>query len=265
MKKLQFWIVSLIVIAALSSCKGSEEIRQQLIYFKNLKDSAIKVAEAYEPVIQKGDILSITVSGSILEKEAAQPILESINKGSVSGNGNSGTGSAVAEGYLVNEAGDIIIPFLGAIKVNGLTRIQAGGAIGEKLKKEIAEPIVEVRFMNHKFTVLGGVGRPGPQPITNDRVTIIDAIGGAGDLAINGKRDNIMIIRDNNGKKDIGRINLNDGNIFSSPYYFLKPDDIVYVEMNNLTLPEKQTKTLQYIQLGLAIITSISLLINLFK
>jgi polysaccharide export outer membrane protein len=261
-----FYSVMLGALMWMSSCKTAEKTRQQLLYFKNIKDSALQVATAYEPVIQKGDILSILASGSILEKEAAQPILESINMSAGSGSSTSaGTTATAPTGYLVNEAGDITVPFLGAVPVMGLTRIQAAQLLRDKLKKEITDPIVEVRFLNHKFTVLGEVGRPGPQPIINDRVTIIDAIGGAGDLTINGKRDNIMIIRDNNGKKEIGHLNLNEGNIFSSPYYFIRPDDIVYVEMNKLTIPERQNDTLRYIQLGLAVITSISLLINLFK
>jgi polysaccharide export outer membrane protein len=264
-KNFIFHVTMILLLGWMSSCKTSEKSRQQLIYFKNIKDSALKVASAYEPVIQKGDILSIIASGSVIEKEVAAPVLEAINKtGAYSGNGGTGA-SALLPGYLVNEAGQIIFPFLGAISVSGLTRTQAAEVVKEKLQKEIKDPVVEVRFMNHKYVVLGEVKVPGPQPIINDRVTIIDAIGAAGDLTISGKRENILVIREKEGKKEIGRINLNEGNIFSSPYYFIQPNDIVYVEMNNLSIPEKQTKTLQYIQLGLAVVTSISLLINLFK
>lgn len=266
-KKLIFYSGLLLLLVWASSCKTSEQTRQQLIYFRNVKDSALKVATAYEPLIQKGDILSIMASGSILEKEAATPILEAINKSSAvtSSSGTSNGISAGITGYLVNEAGQIIVPFLGTIPVAGLTRTQAAESVKEKLQKEIKDPVVELRFMNHKFTVLGEVKIPGQQPIINDRVTIVDAIGGAGDLTLNGKRENIMIIRETNGKKEIGRINLNEGNIFSSPYYFIQPDDIIYVELNKFSVPEKQSQTLQYVQLGLAVITSISLLINLFK
>ncbi|MBI1782461.1 MAG: polysaccharide biosynthesis/export family protein [Sphingobacteriales bacterium] len=266
-KKLILYNGLLLLLVWMSGCKTSELTRQQLIYFRNVKDSALKVATAYEPVIQKGDILSIMASGSVLEKEAASPILEAINK-SAAGTSNSSTGNGASSGltgYLVSESGQIIVPFLGAIPVAGLTRTQAAEIVKVKLEKEIKDPVVELRFLNHKFTVLGEVKNPGPQAIVNDRVTIIDAIGSAGDLTLNGKRENIMIIRETDGKKEIGRINLNEGNIFSSPYYFIQPDDIVYVELNKFSIPEKQTKALQYIQLGLAVVTSISLLINLFK
>lgn len=241
-------------------------MRQQLIYFKNVKDSSLKVAEAYVPVIQKGDIISISVSGSILEKEAAATMLEAINKGGSTGSiaGKSSDGS-LANGYLINEAGEIILPFLGKIKLEGLTKVQAAALVEEKLKKEILNPIVDIRFMNYKITILGEVGSPGSISINNEKVTILDAIGSAGDLTLNGKRENIMIIRDNNGTKEIGHLNLNDGNIFSSPYYFLRQNDIVYVEMNKYKIPDRQNKTLTYIQLGLGIATSISLLVNIFK
>lgn len=255
----------LLLLVWMSGCKTSEKTRQQLVYFKNIKDTALKVASAYEPVIQKGDILSIIASGSVIEKEVAAPVLEAINKtGAFSSGGGTGV-SSMLPGYLVNDSGQIVFPFLGAISVNGLTRMQAAEVVKERLQKEIKDPVVEIRFMNHKYIVLGEVKVPGPQPIISDRVTIIDAIGAAGDLTISGRRENILVIRETDGKKEIGRINLNEGNIFSSPYYFIKPNDIVYVEMNNLSIPEKQTKTLQYIQLGLAVVTSISLLINLFK
>lgn len=267
MKQLLYIFLALLSAEWFTSCKGPEELRQQLIYFKNLKDSSLKVAQAYEPLIQQGDIISISVSGNILEKEAALPLLEAINKtSSASGGGTTGAiGISSAEGYLVNEAGSIIVPFLGEIKIGGLTKIQAAAIIQEQLKKEIVNPIVEVRLLNFKVTILGEIGSPGQVKINNDKITILDAIGAAGDLTINGKRDNIMIIRDNNGQKEIGRLNLNDGNIFTSPYYFLKQNDIVYVEMNKLKLPEQQNKSITYFQFGLAVITSISLLINIFK
>lgn len=263
MNTIKYGFIVFLMAGWLSSCKGTEELRQQLIYFKDIKDSALKVAEAYEPVIQKGDIIGVSVSGNILEKEAAFPILEAINKTSYVS--DKSTGGNTSDGYLVNESGSVIVPFIGDIKVAGLTKTQAAAIIREKLTKEIVNPIVDVRLLNYKVTILGEVTIPGPVKINNDKVTILDAIGAAGDLSINGKRDNIMIIRDNNGQKEIGRINLNDGNIFSSPYYFLRQNDIVYVEMNKLKIPEQQNRTFSYVQIGLAIVTSIALLINLFK
>lgn len=262
MKQLLYVFISLLFAGWFTSCKGPEELRQQLIYFKNIKDSSLNVATAYEPIVQKGDLLELSISGSILEKEAAEPIISAINKTSSAGSNKAGSSSA--NGYMVDETGSITIAFLGSLKVEGLTLPQVSGMIKEKLKKDIMEPVVSVRITNHKIVVLGEVHNPGSQNIS-DRVTIIDALGEAGDLTINGKRENIMIIRNDNGKKEIGRLNLNDGNIFTSPYYFLKNDDIVYVEMNKLAVPEKQSKALSYIQLGVAILASVSLVINIFK
>jgi polysaccharide biosynthesis/export protein len=256
---LLFCAVSILFI---TSCKGPEKLRQQLIYFKNIKDSAIAVAKAYEPVIQKGDLLGMAVSGSILEKEAADAIIETVSKGAKS---SASTESTSTDGYLVDGEGNITVPFIGSIHAEGLTKKALAGIIKEKLKKDIVDPIVDVKQLNFKVTLLGEISNPGTLKVNNDKITILEAIGEAGDLKPSGKRDNIMIIRDNNGEKQIGRLNLNDGNIFSSPYYFLKQNDVVYVELNDVNLPEKTNKTLQYIQLGLAVVTSISLLINLFK
>lgn len=268
MNKITYGVLIFLVSGWLVSCKTSEEVRQQLIYFKNLKDSSLKAAEAYEPLIQKGDILGITASGDILEREAAEPILTAINKSvSTTGTGSGSGGGSVSsgDGYLVNETGSITVPFIGVVKAEGLTKLQVAQAIREKLTKEIVNPVVDVRILNFKVTLLGEVKTPGPVQVSNDKLTILDAIGAAGDLTEYGKRENIMILRDNNGQKEIGHLNLNDGNIFSSPYYFLKQNDVVYVELNKFKVPQEQTRTLSYIQLGLAVVTSISLLINLFK
>lgn len=248
-------------ILFITSCASSEKARQQLVYFKNIKDSSFAVAQAYDPVLQKGDILGLTVSGSILKKEASEAILQSINRVKSS----SGTENVSADGYLIDADGNITIPFLGNIRAEGLTKKELAAIIKEKLTKEIVDPIVEIKQLNFKITILGEVGKPGTVRVNNDKITILEAIGEAGDLKVTGKRENILIIRDNNGEKQIGRINLNDGNIFSSPYYFLKQNDVVYVELNGQTLPEANLRVLQYIQLGLAVVTSISLLINIFK
>ncbi|HET9055414.1 MAG TPA: polysaccharide biosynthesis/export family protein [Chitinophagaceae bacterium] len=248
-------------ILLITSCASSEKARQQLVYFKNIKDSSFAVAQAYDPVLQKGDILGLTVSGSILKKEASEAILQSINRVKSS----SGTENVSADGYLIDADGNITIPFLGNIRAEGLTKKELAAIIKEKLTKEIVDPIVEIKQLNFKITILGEVGKPGTVRVNNDKITILEAIGEAGDLKVTGKRENILIIRDNNGEKQIGRINLNDGNIFSSPYYFLKQNDVVYVELNGQTLPEANLRVLQYIQLGLAVVTSISLLINIFK
>lgn len=267
MNKITYGFILVFIIVGHVSCKTSEETRQQLVYFKNLRDSAINIAKSYEGVVQKGDILGLSVSGAILEKEAAASIISAINGNSagLETDNATQTGSTSGGSYYVDESGEIKIPFLGIIKVDSLTRKQIEEKIKEKLKKEITEPVVEIRFLNHKVMVLGEVSKPGTQKLVSDRVSILEAIGNAGDLTVNGRRDNILVIRENNGQKEIGRVNLNDGNIFSSPFYFLKQDDVVYVEVNKLKVPYEQNRSLQYIQLGLAVITSISLLINIFK
>lgn len=263
--KQQISILLIAIMAIMSACKGPELARQQLIYFKNLKDSAVKTLPHYESVVQKGDLLGLFVSGSILEKDAAAPIVEVINSQANTGESKDVTQST-STGYMVDEAGNMNIPFVGTIKAEGLKLVELAEIIKEKLKTNLPEPVVNLRFINHKIIVLGEVTKPGPQQMINDRVTILDAISQAGDLAVSGKRENILIIREKGGVKEVGHVNLNDGNIFTSPYYFLKPDDIVYVEVNKLKIPASQTNSnIQYVQIGLAVLTSISLIINIFK
>ena len=142
-------------------------------------------------------------------------------------------GQGVA-GYLVNFDGTIQFPMLGSIKAAGFTKEQ----LKENLRKSIVDrqllldPIVNIRYLNFRVTVLGEVKNPTVLTIPNEKVSLLEAIGLAGDLTIYGKRENVLIIREENGQKLIKRINLNSNELLSSPYYYLKSDDVVYVEPN---------------------------------
>ena len=138
-------------------------------------------------------------------------------------------------GYLVNDEGMVIFPVLGAVKAAGLTKKQLEEELTDTLtdKKLLVDPIVNVRFLNFRVTVLGEVARPTTINVANEKISILEAIGLAGDLTIFGKRDNVLLIREEGGKKLIRRINLNSENVLTSPYYYLKTNDIIYVEPNS--------------------------------
>src|SRR5205085_4095548 len=125
---------------------------------------------------------------------------------------------------------DIDFPVLGKLEVTGLTTSQLSDTLKSKLDQYLKDPIVNVRLLNYKVTILGEVNRPSSYSVTSERLSVVDAIGMAGDLTIDGKRENVLLIREENGERKFIRLNLNSSTLFESPYYYLKQNDIVYVE-----------------------------------
>ena len=132
--------------------------------------------------------------------------------------------------YLVAPDGNINFPVLGTVHVAGLTRQEIAAKLEDMISKYVDNPLVNVQLLNFKITMMGDVSKPGAYTIKNDRVSIIEAIGLAGDLQLTANRKNILVIRDNNGTKETCRLDITDPAIFASPYFYLKQNDIVYVE-----------------------------------
>lgn len=211
--------ILILTFFACSSCGSTKNV----IYFPDVKDGAIPSNTPFaESVIQKSDILSIIVSSPNPEATAMynQPLE---------------AGSGGSAGYLVNSEGNIQFPALGAVKAEDLTKNQLKDKITNVLtdKKLLLDPIVTIRFLNFRVTVLGEVNHPTVVSVPNEKISLLEALGLAGDLTIYAKRQNVMIIRDDKDKKIIKRVNLNSDEIFTSPYYYLQSNDIVYVEPNN--------------------------------
>jgi polysaccharide export outer membrane protein len=150
---------------------------------------------------------------------------------SVSAN-NQGSGGNNTSGYLVDPDGNIQFPVLGNVKAEGLTKLQLKEKMTASLKdqKLLFDPIVTVRLGNYKVTVLGEVKNPNVIYVPSEKITILEAIGFAGDLTLSAKRDKVVLIREEQGNKTIRRLNLTNNDIFNSPYYYLKSDDVLYVE-----------------------------------
>lgn len=154
-----------------------------------------------------------------------------------SGSGSSGSSSQGLSGYTVDKSGNIDFPVLGAVHVAGMTREEIASYIKEELveKNLVKDPIVTVEFQNLTVSVLGEVASPGRYNIDKDRLSLLDAISMAGDLTINGKRDNVLVQREENGKKVLYKVDLNSGlDLYASPVYYLQQNDIIYVEPNSM-------------------------------
>lgn len=199
-------------------------------YFYNLRDTLLlQTTGVYtEPILRSNDIISIDISSD--NPAASQLFNLSLTETSALTN-TSGT-IPYGPGYLINNEGNIQIPGLGIIKAAGYTRTQLESNITQKLLDRglLKNPIVIVRHLNFKITVLGEVGRPGVVSIPNEKVSILEALGLAGDVTIYGKKDNVLLIRGNGAAI---RINLNDRQLFKSQYYYLEPDDVIYVPPTN--------------------------------
>ncbi|MBL0356353.1 MAG: polysaccharide biosynthesis/export family protein [Chitinophagaceae bacterium] len=204
---------------------------KQVIYFNDYADSSassIKTAKAaFENSIQKNDQLWITVGGSNL---ADLPALNSGNGIGATGGSTALAGGNSALGYLVEADGNIQIPYAGKVKAEGMTRMQLETKLTDLLKDYTKNPIVNVRFLNYSFSVLGEVTRSGRYNMPTERITILDALSMAGDITEMGRRDNIVVIREENGERKVSKLNLLKKDIFNSPFFYLKTNDVVYVE-----------------------------------
>ncbi len=219
-------LIALLCLIAFASCLP----RKRIAYFQE-KDQSVKTDSAfesmkYEPVIQPNDIISIYVTS--LSPEASS----FFNTTAASGNaGDKSVGNLpTAIGYLVDVNGNIEIPLVGQLKVGGLTTAKATDMVKSKLEKFLQNPSVRIYFENYRVTLLGEVARPGVYKVPNEKMTLPEAIGLAGDLTIFGQRNNILVIREEDGKKQFERLDLTNKEIFKSPFYHLHPNDIVYVE-----------------------------------
>ncbi|GGE91638.1 polysaccharide export outer membrane protein [Chishuiella changwenlii] len=218
-KYLKFLILTFVLI--ISSCAKREE----LVYFQGNQPSVTKYEE-FIPKIQSSDMLAISVTAA--DMKATEPF----NQQSIYQMNSGMQNNPYAKVYTVDQNGNINYPLLGQIKVGGFTRVEAENILKEKLSKYIVNPGVNINYTNFRISVIGEVTRPGYFTIPNDRVTILEALGMAGDLTINGVRKNIMVIREQNGVKNTYNVDITSKDILDSPVYYLAQNDVVYVEPN---------------------------------
>jgi len=223
-------IFVILLCSVLVSCKTSEKV----VYLQDVKDGLNLEIPVYQGiVIQPKDILSIVVSSRYPE------LVVSFNKPLVSYQAASTSASSYSSyrilGYLVDTEGNIEYPLLGKLRVTGMTREQISGMIQQKLIEEglVSDAIVTTEVMNFKISVLGEVRSPGMFPLQDDRITILEAIARAGDLTIFGKRDNVLVQREQNGIIHHHRVDLRSSTLTQSPVFYLQQNDVVYISPNN--------------------------------
>lgn len=213
----------LTVSLAVFSCASSKKIK----YLQN-SDVLNEIDASFETRLASDDLLMIYVSGT--DPEAVMPFnLEVLM---VPGASNA-AGQRQQQLYLLDSKGEIDFPVLGKIKLGGLTRTEAVKELTSKLSVYVQDPVVNLRIMNFKVSVFGEVSKPGSFGVTSERITFLEALSKAGDLTIYGKRNNILLIREVDGKRITKRIDLTSADFVKSEFYYLKQNDIIYVEPNN--------------------------------
>jgi polysaccharide export outer membrane protein len=206
------------------------------------------ITQQINATIKPNDIIAINIASvSFLPDERPNQVFL---EGGLAYNEGSATGRNT---YLVDSTGFIDYPRIGRMKMGGLTVPQAKEQLALRLKDYLKQPSVEIRIVNYRITMLGEIGRPGPLQTTNHKLTIVDAIASAGGIPFSGRMDNVLIIRETNGKREFGHVDLNSRNVFNSPYYYLHQNDIVYVEPSRIRRQDAN----EFLRLYLPAITTV--------
>lgn len=208
--------------------------RKKIVYFQGMEraGSQVELNKAQNLKIKPNDLLTITVSAP--EIEAAMPFNLPVTAGGTLVDSELRVaGTPQLQTYLVDSEGDIEFPVLGTIKVTGLNRHELAASLKRQIQEYITNPIVNVRLVNFQVSVIGEVARPGTFDIRDEYLSLPKALGFAGDLTIYGRRDNILVMREENGAKTHAYLDLTDPDVINSPYYYLQQNDVVYIEPNN--------------------------------
>lgn len=229
-KKPSLFVIASVSLMLLVSCSSPKK----LIYFPDLPYKAqLPDLQPSPAVIQPDDILDIKISSPV-NNEAGLRL------------------NAAALNYLVDVEGNVEFPLIGKVHVNGLTIDSARKKIAAAAAVHALKPVVTMRYTNFRFTILGEVKAPQTYTVTNEKVSILEALGYAGDLTQYAQRKEVRIIRDSSGKREVGIVNLNEQTVFTSPYYYLKRNDVIYVQ------PAKQKSNADNLARVSSIIATIS-------
>ena len=227
------WCCAVLLMCA--SCGSTKEV-PTLAYFQNLKDSVGKLPDNvsnYKIKIQPDDELIITITSTLPEATAMYNL--PLGNPSLKGNINASQSPRI-QTHIVDRNGMIQLPVLGEIQAAGLSTKELEAVIKNRVSEHVKDPFVRVEMINFTVNVMGEVRAPQRIVVGKERFSVLDALAAAGDLTEYGKRDNVLVIRTENGKSTYHRLNLTDGSIYASPYFYLQQNDVVYVEPNDIKI-----------------------------
>jgi polysaccharide export outer membrane protein len=181
-------------------------------------------------------------------------------------NGAQNAGNA-GQNFLVNKNGDIMVYKLGQIPAIGKTRQQLADTLASIYSQQglLKNPMVDVRYLNFKVTIIGEVNKPGQYVIPIDKMSVWEAVGLAGDITIYGRRDNVLVVREANGVRQFGKLDLKDPNVFLSPYYYLQQNDLVIVDVTKNKAALNDQATLRNISIGTSFLSVVAIFVSIFR
>ncbi len=210
--------------------------QKQLTYLRDADASKAESINASfqsqsETILRSGDAVTIFITA--LDQEAVTPYNLPAAVYAIPGS-NQVQATPTLQYYVIDANGDVTLPVMGKVHVAGLTSTGAAQAIRTQLEQQVVSPSVQVRLINAKVSVLGEVNRPGQIALTGERLTILDALAAAGDMTAYGRRDNVLVTREVNGKLEVARVDMGSADLYNSPYYYLQQNDVVYVSPNKV-------------------------------
>lgn len=267
-------VLAILLAITVVSCKTNSNAHNDLNYMQNIERVAVEAsAKNSNNTIQTGDQLVILITAK--DMDVVKPFnqnyssSEVIQSNNFAGGNTPSVGSTAITGptYIVDTDGTIDFPILGKLSTTDKTLVQFKDELRERMTKYVINPTVNLRLANFKITVLGEVNRQGDYTVSNGQATIWNALGMAGDLTMYGKREDVLIVRTENGQITHGRVNLQDANLINSPYYHLKQGDAIIVGANSTrNITAKQNPNIGIYLTGISIgLTAVAVAISLFK
>lgn len=251
----------ILVVLFTSSCAT----KKHMVYFQSGDISNVDTVNiGYTPVFKVDDYISVIVSSDNTEATVPFNFPVQMNR-TMSTNSGYSNGVPMDKGYLIDADGNVALPVLGKVKIGGMNRMDAISMLEKKYEEYLKNPVVNLQIQNYKITVLGDVLKPGTFKIPNERITILEAIGLAGDLRITGNRENVLVIREMDGKKIQYRLDFTSNDVLSSPVYYLQQNDVVYVEPNSAARSRGtfwRTTGSIFISITSLVVTTISIILN---
>jgi polysaccharide biosynthesis/export protein len=266
MRNVRSKVIAGFCMLILFSCGASKN----LVYMSDLQGSEeykTKVYTHVKPKIKPEDILSITVSSLNPESNVLfnSGMIQRVGTANGTFSNNAESFTKINDGYLVDDLGNVNFPVLGKFTLGGLTKEEATEKLTSELKKYIKEPIVNIRYMNFKVTVIGEVNNPSTFIIPTERINILEALGLAGDMTQFGLRDNVLIIRESDGVRSATRLNLNNKDILESPNFYLQQNDVIYVEPSKVKQIQANMNTKFFAIAGIIVPIATALAWNLHQ
>ncbi|MFT4095337.1 MAG: polysaccharide biosynthesis/export family protein [Niabella sp.] len=259
--------LTVLLFAGLTSCKIQQSMPQYLQGATN--ENIEKNIIVPELVIQKNDLLAIQVYSDYLPEGESPDVLynQPTPVGGAAVENSSGSTTSTSGGYLVDKNGNIDYPRIGLIKAEGLTKLQLGDEIKKRLtspKELLKNPTVIVRFQSYKITALGEFNTPQTFTIPTEKINIFEAISMAGGITQWGRKNEVKVIREQNGHRELGVVDLSSPQVFNSPYYFLKQNDIILVDaINEKAKTQDQTTTMSRASFLITVISAVSAITGL--